>query len=348
MLSTTKSRDIYRYILLAILGFSYQINAMALNIADPNDPVTLTVQAITKTMSDGNSLTFWVYCRRGAPIADCTLPGPLLEFGAGQQATVTLNFMGSMMGGGTMPFEPPPYQGHTIHTHGLDVPQVEDGVPETGASIMGDVYSFVVDKQYIGSHMYHCHVHTVKHLEMGMYGAMIVRAVDAQGSYLTFINDGGPSYDEEWNWILSTVDPDYHSAQAIGDSTVFADYNPVYFLINGNEGLNSATPAETKTAFPGATVAIRLMGMQSVNATFKITDANNVSQSFEVHNIDGFKLPSVQTVTKLDISPGQSKDILVKLPTQGGTSWYPQVTYSPLRGGNLPYAKGTVYTKLSF
>jgi FtsP/CotA-like multicopper oxidase with cupredoxin domain len=321
---------------------------MALNIADPAAPVTLTVQSITKTMSDGNNLVFWVFCQRGVAVANCTLPGPLLELGAGQQANVTLNFMGSMMGGGNMPFEPAPYQGHTIHTHGLDVPQVEDGVPETGAAIMGDIYSFNVNQQYIGSHMYHCHVHTVKHLEMGMYGALLVRAVDAQGSYLTFINDGGPSYDEEWNWILSTVDPSYHTAQAIGDNVIFADYNPAYFLINGNEGLNPSAPAEIKSVFPGAVVAIRLMGMQSVNATFKITDANNIPQSFEVHNIDGFKLPAVQTVSKLDISPGQSKDILVKVPNQGGTSWHPQITYSPLRGGSIPYTNGTVYTTLEF
>jgi len=80
----------------------------------------------------------------------------------------------------------------------------------------GDTYTFSVDGRYVGAHMYHCHVHTVKHLEMGMYGPFVVRAVDGAGNFLTTINEGGPSYDVEWNLLLSTVDPAYHTAT--GDS----------------------------------------------------------------------------------------------------------------------------------
>jgi len=47
----------------------------------------------------------------------------------------------------------------------------EDGVPETGAGVNGDTYNLSVNSRYIDGHMYHCHVHTVKHLEMGMYDA---------------------------------------------------------------------------------------------------------------------------------------------------------------------------------
>lgn len=288
--------------------------------------VSLVVRSLNKTMSDGRTVNFWVFCEGGmGGGGGCTLPSPVLELGVGQQANINLNMM-------MAPQEQPPYHGHTIHPHGVDVPQSEDGVPETGAPVLGDTYTFSVDSRYVGSHMYHCHVHTVKHLEMGMYGALIVKNGNR-------INNNGPSYDYEWNMVLSTVDPAYHTA--VQDDPVFADYNPRYFLVNGEEGLSTGSPAEVFTAAPGARVAIRLIGIHSVNSTFSLG-----GRSFTVHNVDGFALPSPQNVSSVEVSPGQTKDIMVTMPTGSG-SLYPRVTYRNLRN-NGAYGNGTVYTRLDY
>jgi len=299
--------------------------------------VSLVVRSINRTMNDGNNINFWVFCEGGmggnntdGMAGGCTLPSPVLELGVNQTANINLNMM-------MAPQEPAPYNGHTIHPHGVDVAQSEDGVPETGAPVNGDTYTFSVDSRYVGSHMYHCHVHTVKHLEMGMYGALIVK----DGSR---ISNGGPSYDVEWNMVLSTVDPAYHTAT--GDSTVFADYNPRYFLIYGQEGLSNNSPAEVVTAAPGDNVAIRLIGIHSTNSTFEIRDSNGSRRSFTVHNIDGFALPNPRSVTSLEVSPGQTKDVMVTLPNSSGT-WYPEVSYRDLRN-NSTYSGGRVYTQLDF
>jgi FtsP/CotA-like multicopper oxidase with cupredoxin domain len=235
------------------------------------------------------------------------------------------------------PQEQPPYHGHTIHPHGVDVPQSEDGVPETGAPVLGDTYNFSVDSRYVGGHMYHCHVHTVKHLEMGMYGALIVKNGNR-------INNNGPTYDYEWNMVMSAVDPAYHTA--VQDSLVFADYNPRYFMINGQEGLNTGAPADSLTAAPGAKVAIRLIGTHSLNSTFRIRTSGGSNQSFTVYNVDGFALPSPLNVSSVQVSPGQTKDVMVTLPSSSGTL-YPQVTYGNLRN-NGAYSGGTVYTRLDY
>ena len=304
--------------------------------------VTLEVRAVDKTMSDGEKVRFWLFCpKNGDSMGDCTLPGPVLQLGVGQKASITLNI------NDMTPQEAVPYDGHTIHPHGLDVPQLEDGVPETGAPVDGDNYAFTVDSRYVGGHMYHCHQHTVKHLEMGMYGAFVVKAVDANGNLLNVINQGGPAYDYEWNWVLSAVDPAYHADTAVGDSTVFADYNPKYFLVNGKEGLSKSAPAETLTAALGKKVAIRLTGLHSVNSVFKILDADGKAKSFTVHNLDGFKLPTPKTVTSLEVAPGQTKDVLVSLPTSGAGPWYPQVSYTDLRKSQT-YRNGTVYARIDF
>ena len=295
--------------------------------------VSLVVRPINKTMSDGQTVTFWVFCENGmggGGGGGCTLPGPTLELGVGQRANINLNMM-------MAPQEQPPYHGHTIHPHGVDVPQSEDGVPETGAAVLGDTYNFSVDSRYVGGHMYHCHVHTVKHLEMGMYGALVVK----NGNH---INNNGPTYDYEWNWVLSTVDPAYHTA--VQDSLVFADYNPRYFLVNGQEGRSKSSPAQTFTAAPGARVAIRLIGIHSVNSTFRLRNASGSTQSFTVYNVDGFALPSPQTVSSVAVSAGQTKDIMITLPNSSGT-YYPEVSYQSLRN-NSNYSNGTVYTRLDF
>ena len=299
--------------------------------------VTLVVRRINKTMSDGNSVTYWVFCEGGmggsntdGMAGGCTLPSPTLELGVNQQANINLNMM-------MAPQEPAPYNGHTIHPHGVDVPTSEDGVPETGATVNGDTYSFSVDSRYVGSHMYHCHVHTVKHLEMGMYGALIVKDGNR-------ISSGGPTYDYEWNMVMSTVDPAYHTAT--GDSTVFADYNPRYFLINGEEGLSRGSPAGVLTAASGARIAIRLMGIHSTNATFEVRDANGSRRNFTLHNIDGFALPQPRSVSSIEISPGQTKDVMVTLPSGSG-SWYPEVSYRDLRNNNV-YNNGRVYTRIDY
>ena len=295
--------------------------------------VTLVVRQITKTMSDGRNVNFWVFCENGmggGGGGGCTLPSPVLELNVGETANINLNMM-------MAPQENPPYHGHTIHPHGVDVPQSEDGVPETGAPVLGDTYTFSVDSRYAGSHMYHCHVHTVKHLEMGMYGALIVKNGNR-------INSGGPTYDFEWNMVMSTVDPAYHTA--VQDSPVFADYNPRYFLINGEEGRSTGSPAEVFTAAPGARVAIRLIGIHSVNGTFRIRTGGGSSQSFTVHNVDGFALPSPKNVTSVEVSPGQTKDIMITLPSGGG-SLYPEFSYRNLRN-NSTYSNGTVYTRLDY
>lgn len=295
--------------------------------------VTLVVRQIRRTMSDGKNIDFWVFCEEGMGGGDgagCTLPSPVLEMAPGQTANITLNMM-------MAPQERAPYNGHTIHPHGVDVPNSEDGVPETGAAVDGDTYTFSVDSRYIGSHMYHCHVHTVKHLEMGMYGALIVKSGNR-------INSSGPSYDFEWNMVLSTVDPDYHTA--VQDSKVFADYNPRYFLINGQEGLGSGSPAELFTAAPGAKVVVRLIGLHSTNSTFRIRDSDGSRQTFVVHNIDGFALPSPKSVKSVEVSPGQTKDIMLTLPSGSG-SWYPEVSYGDLRY-NSTYYNGKVYARIDY
>jgi FtsP/CotA-like multicopper oxidase with cupredoxin domain len=331
-------------VILAALGLGAQhTQAATIN-------KSLCVGSTSKTLS-GKSVTFWGYSDCGSSGgmmggmggSTATVPGPIIEIGTND----TLNIQFSPMGMMTM--ESAPYNGHTIHLHGADVQTMEDGVPETnGNMVMGDTYTWTPSIGHEGSYMYHCHVHTVKHLEMGMYSMIIVRPKNASGAFINQLNgNAATAYDYSQNYVLSTVDPAYHTAS--GDSVVFADYNPAYFLVTGKEGKTTSAPAMTLAAAKSKKVAFRLVGLHSTNSTFEIKNSSGVLQPFTVYIRDGRALPVAKTVTSLDISPGQRADLIATTPSTTGT-WYPQVTYKKLRAnadGTYP-AYATVYGKVTF
>ena len=307
---------------------------------------TMGVRPYSKVMSDGATVQYWAYCISGsAP----SLPGPQVEVGVGDTLNLTLQLTGPTCsgggtGGGGGMQEPAPYNGHTIHMHGADVSTSEDGVPETNGNLVnGDTYTFTPTANMAGSMMYHCHVHTVKHLEMGMYGALVVRPKDAAGNFLNQITtNANTAYNYVQTYLFSTVDPAYHTA--IGDSPVFADYNPKYFMISGKEGKTTAAPAITLAAAKSKKVALRLVGIHSVNGTFSIKDASGNAQPFTIYTQDARSLPTPQTVTTLEMTPGQRFDIMFTTPSTTGT-WYPQMLYKNIRDGG---AYQTTYGKVTF
>jgi len=71
-------------------------------------------------LDDGTAVPIWGY----GWVTDgfITLPGPLLSYNEGQQ--VDLNFTN------------PSPESHTIHLHGLDVDQANDGVPATSFQVV--------------------------------------------------------------------------------------------------------------------------------------------------------------------------------------------------------------------
>lgn len=324
--------------LVAVGGIATAASAATINLSR-------CVGSINKTMSDGAVVTFWGFGTGGM---GCTgaLPGAAVEVGvypAGSGMSDTLNLTLSM--NGMTPQEAAPYNGHTIHLHGADVPTSEDGVPETYNDVNGDTYTWTPTSNMAGSYMYHCHVHTVKHLEMGMYGALIVRPKNTSGTFLNQLtHNTATAWNYVQNYVFSAVDPAYHTAT--GDSTVFSDYNPKYFLIAGAEGKTTSAPAITLVAAVNKKVALRLLGLHSVNGTFAVKDGSGNAKSFTVYTQDGRELSAPQTVTSLDVTPGQRFDIIFTTPSTAGT-WYPQITYKKLRDG-AAYTNGTVYGKVTF
>ena len=71
---------------------------------------------------------------------------------------------------------------HTVHLHGGHVATQIDGFPETsfGVPMWMDpqmkppAATYFFQPEHPGTYMYHCHVEASEHVQMGMYGAVVI------------------------------------------------------------------------------------------------------------------------------------------------------------------------------
>ena len=237
------------------------------------------------TLDDGHVTNFWGYGYLGQPM---TLPAPALVVTTGDTVDVKMRNLSP--------------EAHTIHLHGLDVDQVNDGVPQTSFYVfIGDsaTYSFV--SKYPGNYIYHCHVTTMLHLTMGMYGLVVVRE---PGDVLYA---GGPSYDREQDYLFSDLEVRVNDAPLM--AFPFHEIRPDHFMVNGLAGqqLLDDTTLHVQ-AEAGEAVALRLANIaySIVRCVFP-PGANAI-----VHLSDGRVLPQAFPTDTLELYPGERFTVLLE------------------------------------
>lgn len=283
-------------------------------------------------MADGASISTWYF---GSGFnADRALAGPVFEANEGELVEITLSSM--------MP--------HTIHFHGLDVDQANDGVPSTsgyvgngmggggfgrvdGYTSLGGSYTYTFTAPHAGTYMYHCHVDTVLHFEMSMYGTVIIRPPNGSN---TEAWAGGPTFDKEYVWQLGTFDSSWHSETVSGSGTV--RYRPDYFMINGRDGANAGTDSTVAvSARAGQKVLIRVNGTSYLSGVVGFGGL-----PFEVIASDGRPLVQSYTVTEQLVCAGERYDLLVTMPSSG--QYAATVDYYDIRRAALLGSVATTVT----
>ena len=245
---------------------------------------------------DGNSTMLMGFTELiGTPIG---LPSPVLIFNEGDSVDLSLyNFS-----------QPAP---HTIHLHGLDVDQQNDGVPHLSFSVPHDStghYIFVAP--HAGTYLYHCHVLSTLHVQAGMYGLIIIRPPD--GSMKTW--DGGYTFDNENAWLFSEIDTHWHTFSVINDPwdpqdsiALLLDYDPQYFLINGKSETELTAPESSINAPVGATVYVRLANIGYYGNRVIFPSALDA----QIIDSDGRPLPTVIDSDTVEILPGERYGVLL-------------------------------------
>ncbi len=195
-----------------------------------------------------------------------TIPSPVVWGEVGEHIYITLINLGMAISGLDDP--------HTIHLHGAHVATQIDGFPQTsfavpvweaGSTSIPPAATYYFCPENPGSYIYHCHVEASEHIQMGMYGALIIYpSVDSLAAAGITMNRCGiwqlngvkqcqipkyashrqfaynqidTFYDKEYIMLLSEIDLKWHqtvqTTLQTGIEFNAADFNPNFWLLNG-------------------------------------------------------------------------------------------------------------------
>jgi len=230
----------------------------------------LTARAGNISVADGGSIYSWGYGSSSATTMQ--LPGPTLIVNQGETVMVTLhNALPAAAGNVSIVFP-----GHEVTTSGGVSGLLTQAAPNGGTV----TYTFTAGQP--GTYLYHSGTRPDLQVEMGLYGALIVRPNTAAATCNTI--DGpraydhpGACFDREYLFLLSEIDIDVHRAaqlQAGGPGPIDvgnAPHRPEYWLMNGRAGPDTMAaagtallPTQPYNAFPrmhpGERVLLRVVG----------------------------------------------------------------------------------------
>lgn len=261
----------------------------------------------TMVLHDGNITDIFGFAETlGESIS---LPGPTINITEGD--SVQIDFWNVSQGAP-----------HTIHLHGLDVNQENDGVPALSYEVHHMDHGYYKFKApHPGTYIYHCHVVSTIHVQAGMYGVIIVKPSD--NSNTTWI--GGESFDRDILFNASEIDTNWHT-QAVLDhehDTVnpvpmfIPDvYTPQYFLVNGQSGTQLTDQSNFYTVGESEDVFMRLVniGYYGVRYIFPTgLNARTISS-------DGRPLPVEAISDTVEVLPGERYGTMIQT---GTNSVYP-------------------------
>jgi len=188
-------------------------------------------------------------------------PAPLIYAAVGDVVEIRLKNLGVTLP--TAPNDP-----HSIHLHGQDVDAANDGVPETSVGAIpanlcldgttsadcsasggpapgaGNVVVYMFSPKFAGTAMYHCHQEADIHVQMGMYGALVVYSATDKNNMNSAYNHGGPGsgfggnlfgwkYDKDYVLLETEIGPAQHVSEELSGDYNPVNYHPNYWFLNG-------------------------------------------------------------------------------------------------------------------
>ena len=216
------------------------------------------------TMPDGVEIDHWGF---EGDDGSQTFPSSPIRLNAGDLAQVHLK---------------PAKRQHTIHFHGIEPDSHNDGVGHTSFEVTGNyIYQWRAHPRTQGTYFYHCHVNTTLHVNMGLYGGLIVDppGVDPTKPGKKKVFEEQPDswdYDVEAIWAPITIEKRWHklnhAAGMCGEDVGLNVLKPDYFLINdqgqAKDGSPITAPNVAVRAKAGQNILIRTIHAAYVPTTY--------------------------------------------------------------------------------
>ncbi len=223
-------------------------------IGDPDIEIDLTAGVFDWEVYPGEVVEAWGYNQQ--------YPGPEIRVTEGDKVRLTLI--------NDLP------EATTIHFHGLDVPNDQDGVPGiTQPDVQpGETWTYEFVAERVGTSAYHTHSNTAKQLAKGLFGFFIVEP------------EGGLDYDREFALGLHEIEGLY--------------------TINGYS-FPSTLENELLQIKSGERVLVRFANMGAQHHPMHLH-----GHQFTVVNIDGNSMPPDWKQNTVDIPPGQTVDVVIE------------------------------------
>ena len=256
------------------------------NLWERDNEVTLKVVKATHHVHPGEAMngpiTLPVVWAWQADDGTPSVPGPILRVSEGDEFSVKLD--NSAM---EMP--------HTLHVHGVRKSWMDDGVSTTTGVVAepGGSHTYDYSANVAGTHLYHCHYQTPRHMDMGMYGILRVEPEDyrpADKEYFMTVR--------EWDTRLSRQyggeNVSYSLGTRMGDA----------FTINGKAAPATLHP---ETGSPLVVDAGDTVRVHFVNAGFMNPAMHVHNHRFKIVEKDGSPIPEPMQLEQdiVDVAPAE-------------------------------------------
>jgi FtsP/CotA-like multicopper oxidase with cupredoxin domain len=215
-----------------------------------------------------------------------SVPGPIIRTTEGEDLEITLDNTD-----GKRP--------HTLHFHGPQKTWENDGVPTTtGINVEpGEQHTYEIPANVPGTHVYHCHYQTHRHIDMGMYGIFRIDPKDyepADKEYFMTVKD----WDSDLNRMMAGEDASYSPRSR----------NPDVFTVNGKAAPRTLHPEDGSPMIvqQGDTVRVHF-----VNGGYMNHPLHLHNHRFEVIEEDGGRIPEAARHTQdiTDMAPAERHTI---------------------------------------
>jgi FtsP/CotA-like multicopper oxidase with cupredoxin domain len=257
----------------------------------PNPTFTLTAKSGMIHMPDGNMIFVWSYTSGNNAFQ---FPGPNLCVNQNDVVTIVLN--------NTLPEATsilfPGIEGVT--SNGAPAMPEFTGTTLTSlaptAPALNGTVSYTFTAKNPGTYLYESGTDMGKQVQMGLYGALVVRSSATVAGAVCAYTCAESAYkaDTEFVMLLSEIDPKLHQAVELGQTYNVTTLHPRYWLINGRAfpdtiAANNAPwlPAQPYSALVHITVTDETTNPGQPPALVRYLNAGSLGHPFHPHGQNG-------------------------------------------------------------